>query len=110
MLTLILTLLRSLLSGCQSRSWLVLENLALRHQLAVLNRRPRKPKLRPADRLLWAGLRRFWSQWQEALLLFQPQTVIAWHRRGFHLFWRWKSRLCPGRPTSNGDRIALIRR
>src|ERR1017187_7164805 len=109
MLTPILTLLRSLLSGCQSRSWLVLENLALCHQLAVLNRQPRKPKLRPADRLLWVGLRRFWSQWQEALLLFQPQTVIAW-RRGFHLFWRWKSRLRLGRPSSNGDRIALIRR
>jgi transposase InsO family protein len=110
MLTLILTLLRSLLSGCQYRSWLVLENLALRHQLAVLNRQLRKPKLRPADRLLWVGLRRFWSQWQEALLLFQPQTVIAWHRRGFHLFWRWKSRPRLGRPSSNGELIALIRR
>ena len=53
MLAVILTLLRSLLSGCQSHSRLALENLALRHQLAVLQRQTRKIKLRPADRLLW---------------------------------------------------------
>jgi hypothetical protein len=86
MFDVILTLLQALLSGFQSHSHLVLENLALRHQLAVLKRQVHKPKLRPADRLLWVGLRRFWPDWPHALLLFQPQTVIAWHRLGFRLF------------------------
>ena len=79
----ILILLRSLISGCQSRRLLLLENLALRHQLMVLSRQTRKPKLHPADRLLWLTLRRLWPDWQNGLFLFQPQTVIAWHRLGF---------------------------
>ena len=78
--------LRCLFAGLQSRSELVFENLALRHQLAVLKRQVRKPKLRCADRLLWVGLRRIWPQWQKALLLFQPRTIISWHRLGFRLF------------------------
>jgi len=105
----ILVLLRSLLSGCQSRRLLLLENLALRHQLTVLRRQTRKPKLHPADRLLWLALRRLWSDWQKGLLLFQPQTLIAWHRLGFRLFWRWKSRDCVGRPAIDGKLINLIR-
>ena len=96
MLDAIFLILRSLLSGFQRHSQLLLENLALRHQLAVLKRQPGKPKLHPADRLLWVGLRCLWSHWREVLLLFQPQTVIAWHRLGFRLFWRWKSRAAPG--------------
>jgi hypothetical protein len=60
MFDVLLALSRSALSGFRSRSWLVLENLALRHQLAMLKRQTRKPKLRSADRLLWAGLLRFW--------------------------------------------------
>ena len=77
MLEFLLLFLRCLFAGFQSHSGLVLENLALRHQLAVLKRQARKPKLRSADRLLWVGLRRIWPHWQQALLLFQPQTVIA---------------------------------
>jgi transposase InsO family protein len=110
MLDIILALLHSLLSGFQSHSRLALENLALRHQLAVLKRQAHKPKLRPADRLLWVGLLRFWPRWRQALLLFQPQTVIAWQRLGFRLFWRWKSRVRGGRPSVDGDLIALIKR
>ena len=64
MLAVILTLLRSLLSGCQSHPRLALENLALRHQLAVLHRQTRQPKLRPADRLLWVDLRRSTAPWR----------------------------------------------
>jgi len=109
MLEVISALLRSLLSGFQSHSRLALENLALRHQLAVLNRQAPKPKLRPADRLLWVGLLRLWPDWQQALLLVRPQTVIAWHRWGFRLFWRWKSRDRGGGPSVDGDLIALIR-
>jgi putative transposase len=110
MLEFLLLFLRGLFAGCQSHSGLVLENLALRHQLAVLKRQARKPKLRSADRLLWVGLRRIWPPWQQALLLFQPQTIIAWHRLGFRLFWRWKSRTRAGRPSVDGELIGLIHR
>jgi transposase InsO family protein len=106
----ILVFLRCLLSGCQSRRLLLLENLALRHQLTVLMRQARKPKLCLADRLLWRTLRRLWLDWQKALLLFQPKTVIAWHRLGFRLFWRWKSRGRGGRPSTDRKLIQLIRR
>jgi transposase InsO family protein len=102
-------LLRSLFSGCRSRRLLMLENLALRHQLAVVRRLTHKPKLGQADRLLWLILRRLWPDWQKGLLLFQPQTVIAWHRLGFRLFWRWRSRARGGRPTADRQRINLIR-
>jgi transposase InsO family protein len=104
----LLLFLRCLFAGFRSRSGLALENLALRHQLVVLKRQARKPKLRCADRLLWVGLRRLWPYWQKALLLFQPKTVIAWHRLGFRLFWRWKSRTRSGRPCVDGELIALI--
>ncbi len=69
------------------------ENLALRHQLAVLQRRtPNRPSLKSADRLLWVMLSRLWTQWRTALVIVKPETVIAWHRKGFRLYWRWKSR------------------
>jgi transposase InsO family protein len=106
----ILVFLCSLRSGCQSRRLLLLENLALRHQFTMLMRQARKPKLRQADRLLWLALRRWWPDWQRGLLLFQPQTVIAWHPLGFRLFWRWKSRDCGGRPSTERKLINLIRR
>ena len=67
MLDVLLALLQSVLSGFQSHSWLVLEKLVLRHQLTVLKRQTRKPKLWPADPLLWVGLLRFWPRWQHAL-------------------------------------------
>jgi transposase InsO family protein len=100
---------RSLLSGCRSRRLLIFENLALRHQLAVLRRQSRKPKLGHADRLLWLILRRLWPDWRKGLLLFQPQTLIGWHRLGFRLFWRWRSRAHGGRPTADRKLIHLIR-
>jgi putative transposase len=75
-----------------SRSQLVLENLALRQQLAVLRRERPRPKLRRWDRLFWVCLSKLWSGWRSALVLVQPATVIGWHQQGFRLWWRWKSR------------------
>ncbi len=70
-----------------------LEILLLRHQLAVLQRRTNKrPSLRIADRFLWVMLSRVWGQWRSALVIVKPETVIAWQRKGFRLYWRWKSR------------------
>jgi hypothetical protein len=88
MLIFLATLLATLPAIVRSRAVLELENLALRHQIGVLQRSARKrPKLILLDRLLWAGLSRFWSDWRSALAIVQPETVIAWHRRGFGLFW-----------------------
>ena len=76
----------------------------------MLRRQIRQPKVRQADRLLWLALRRLWPDWHRALVLVQPQTIIAWHRLGFRLFWRWKSRARGGRPAIDYKLIHLIRR
>ena len=111
MLIFLATLLSTLPSILRSRAALGLENLALRHQIGVLQRSARKrPKLTLMDRLLWAWLPRVWSDWHSALAIVQPETVIAWHRRGFRLFWTWKIRRNqPGRPTLSRDVRDLIR-
>ena len=72
------------------------ENLALRQQVAVFKQSVKRPKLRRRDRVFWVGLSRLWPNWRSALAIVQPETVIRWHRQGFKLFWRWKSR--PGKP------------
>ena len=106
----IFVVLRSLGATFQPRRQLLLENLALRHQLLVLNRTAGKPKFRNADRLLWICLRAVWSRWEKALVIIRPQTVIGWHRAGFRLYWRWKSRRVGGRPPIDPELIRLIRR
>jgi putative transposase len=108
MITLILT---GLLRGVRTRRALVLENLALRQQLAVLQRTAARPRLRRSDRLFWVLISRLWSGWADALSLVQPATVVRWHRAGFRLVWTWKSRRKrPGRPAVAPAVRALIRR
>jgi transposase InsO family protein len=81
-----------------------LENLALRHQLHVLRRqRPGRLRLFTFDRLLY----RLWPRCLEAMVLVKPATVIQWHRQGFRLFWRWRSR--SGRPSVDREVRDLIR-
>jgi transposase InsO family protein len=90
---------------------LAIENLALRQQLAVYKQSVKRPKLRPRDRIFWVWLSRLWSNWRSALAIVQPQTVIRWHRQGFKLYWRWKSRNGkPGRPRIEQEVRDLIRR
>jgi putative transposase len=86
------------------------ENLALRQQLAILQRSVRRPRLRQRDRFFWVCLSRWLSGWQTWLVIVKPETVIGWHRRGFRCWWRWKSRSKPGRPAIPRDLLALIRR
>ena len=81
----------SLLAVFRSRAALQLEILALRHQLGVLQRSVKRPKLTSADRFLWAQLSQFWSGWRSALVIVKPETVIGWHRKAFRLFWTGKS-------------------
>jgi putative transposase len=108
MITLILI---GLLRGVRTQRSLVFENLALRHQLAVLQRTARRPRLRTADRLLWVLLSRLWAGWMDAISVVQPATVIRWQRIGFKLVWTWKSRRNgPGRPAVALEVRALIRR
>jgi hypothetical protein len=106
----VVSLLHSLRFLVRSRAALHLEILALRHQLAVTTR-SRRPRLRltTVDRVLWVLLSRRWRAWRSALHIVQPATVLAWHRRGFRLFWTWKSRHRTGRPGVPRDVRALIR-
>jgi hypothetical protein len=95
----------------RSRTTLQMENLALRHQLCVLERSVKHPKLTKADCLFWAELSRFWADWRATLVIVKPETVIAWHRLGFRLFWTWKTRhRPPGRLPVAHDVRELIRR
>lgn len=105
-------LVAALSSALKTRAALQLENLALRHQIGVLQRSAKKrPKLTAADRFFWAWLLcRLWGDWRSALVIVKPGTVIAWHRKGFRLFWTWKVRHGqPGRPVIPKDVRDLIR-
>jgi putative transposase len=83
-------ILYALASALSSRRQLALENIALRHQLDVLQRNAKPPRLRSSDRALWAFLSRFLPDWRLHLSIVQPDTVIRWHRAGWRLYWRWK--------------------
>jgi putative transposase len=111
MFAIILSLFSSIRQGFRTRAALQVEILALRHQLLILQRskRDRKLRLGVADRLLWVWLSRLWSGWRSALVIVKPETVIAWHRRGFRLYWSWKSRHPQGRPSVSQEIINLIR-
>ncbi len=90
---------------------LAAENLALRQQLGVLRRGVKRPRLRRRDRVFWALLCRLWEEWRSSLVIVQPETVVRWHRQGFGLYWRWKSRRRgAGRPALDTGVRALIRR
>ena len=69
-----------------------LEDVALRHQLAVLQRSVGRPRLHQRDRLFWVGLSQLWASWRTSRVIVQPATVLAWHRHGFQPYGRWKSR------------------
>ena len=94
----------------RSRGDTALEILALRRQVAVRKRKRRRPPLNAIDRLFWTVLRSLWSGWREALVIVQPETVIAWHRAGFRLYWRWRARRPGGRPQVTEEIRELIRR
>ncbi len=81
---------------------LTAKNLALHQQLIVLNRSIKRPQIKTKDRLFWIILYLFWNNWQDSLIVLKPETVVGWHKKGFGLFWKWKSRSkSPGRPRIN---------
>jgi transposase InsO family protein len=108
---LITALWLALRAGLTSRAALIAENLALRHQLSILQRSAKRPQLRPLDRLFWVWLSRLWPDWRSALNILQPDTVTKWHKQGFKLYWRWLSRPRKGsRPPIDKEIRDVIRR
>jgi hypothetical protein len=107
LLTLLADAVCFLLLCLRPRSALAAENLFLRKQLALYQERDSTPKrATDATRIAMTWFAR-WFDWRQALVVVQPATLIRWHRQGFRLFWRWKSR--PGRPPLPADLQALIR-
>jgi hypothetical protein len=108
-ITLVLHLLRLLPFLIGGHRHLALENLALRQQLAVYKRRLPRPRLRPTDRLFWAGLATAWTEWRQALVIVAPDTVLRWQRRRFREYWaRLSGRSRGGRPPVSTEVAALV--
>jgi transposase InsO family protein len=105
------TLLRALMAWMRgSRASRNAEILFLRQQLLVLKRSaPTKPRLRNSDRLIFVWLYHLFPSLLEAAVIFKPETLMRWHRGGFRLFWRWKSRHRAGRPTVSSETRSLVR-
>jgi hypothetical protein len=99
-----------LASPLKTRARLEAEIVLLRHQLNVLRRRaPSKPKLTVADRMIFVWLYHLFPSVKSAITIVQSDTVIRWHRAGFRLHWRWKSRSQGGRPKVSMEIRRLIR-
>jgi transposase InsO family protein len=110
MITFLSLLLHIVVSPFRTKARLEAEIILLRHQLNVLRRRvPSNPKLAVADRLVFVWLHRLFPSVLNAVTIVQPETVVRWHRTGFRLYWRWKSRSRGGRPKIPGEIRRLIR-
>src|SRR2546429_9720178 len=103
MVTLLLHLLRLLPMLCSGHHQVALENLALRHQLAVYKKTVNRPKLPSSDRLFWVALSRVWAGWRQALVIVSPNTVLRWQRRRFREYWARLS----ARPAADRPRVSL---
>ncbi|HVG97058.1 MAG TPA: integrase core domain-containing protein [Chloroflexota bacterium] len=111
MLAYLLLLVAFVRGSVASRADLAVENLLLRQQLAVLTRPTRmRPRLRRRDKLFWVLARRLWRPWRQHLIIVRPETVLRWHRQGWRLYWRWRSRLRLGRPRLSAEVRDLIAR
>src|ERR1700720_991254 len=110
MISFLLLLVHVVVSPFKTRARLEAEIVLLRHQLSVLRQRvPSKPRLTVADRLLFVWLYRLFPSLLNAVTIVQPATIIRWHRAGFRLYWRWKSRSRGGRPKIPSEIRRLIR-
>src|SRR4030095_12836186 len=108
MVTLLLHLLRLLPMLCGGHRQVALENLALRHQLAVYKKMVNRPKLLGRDRLFWVALASVWAGWKQGLLIVLPNT-LAWQPRRFRCYWaRLSARAVAGRPRLSRQIRALV--
>jgi transposase InsO family protein len=110
MLAFLNLLLHALAAPFRTQAQLEAEITLLRHQLNVLRRQTPRSRLTPADRLLFVWLCRLFPSLRSAITIVQPDTVMRWHRSGFRLYWRWKSRSRGGRPKVPIEVRGLIRR
>src|SRR5476651_1899356 len=111
MITLLSFFLGILASPLKSKSRLEAENAALRHQLIVLQRKLRgRVRLTNSDRWFFIQLYRRFPWVLNSITIIQPETLVRWHRAGFHCYWRWKSHSLGGRPQIDTDLRSLIRR
>lgn len=94
----------------KSRHRLILENMVLRQQVAMLRQSVKRPRASMTDKLFWILFSRLIENWRQLLHALHPDTVVRWHREGFRRYWRWKSRgNKPGRPPIDVELRDLIR-
>jgi len=104
------SLLSFWLAYFRTRTQLQLEILLLRKQLEIAMRSSPKLKMQRLDRMFFSVMTDLFAGWKDALLIVKPETVIKWHRQGFKMYWRWKSRHAAGRPQISQEQINLIKR
>ena len=102
-------LLGTLADLARGKSELVAENALLRQQLIILRRQSKRPVCTKRDRCLLVLLARATRSWRKALLIVQPETLLRWHRQGFRLFWKHKSKASSNKPKVMAETIALIK-
>jgi putative transposase len=102
-------LLGTLADLARSKSELVAENALLRQQLIILRRQVKRPACTRTDRMLLVLLARVVRTWKQALFIVQPETLLRWHRQGFKLFWKYKSRAASLKPRLSQETVALIK-
>ena len=93
----------------KTRQNLILENLMFRQQLNIYKRKNKRPKLENTDRIILVWISRIFSKWKSALVVAKVSTLVGWHKKGFKLYWKHKSRRV-GRPNIDWELIKLIRR
>jgi len=93
----------------QSRRELILENAMLRHQIVILRRKSPRPRFTTFDRLRLLVAAAVMPTWRRALAIVQPETLLRWHRHGFRIFWRRRSRAGSVDRRIAADTITLIR-
>ena len=93
----------------RSKPELVAENALLRQQLIVLNRQVKKPRFNSLDRTILVLLSRLNRSWRDAILMVKPQTILRWHRSGYRLFWRFKTKTKAKKPSVATETVSLIR-
>src|SRR3954463_11888195 len=109
MLTALVVVFRSVALLCCGHRAVVVENLALRQQLAVFRRTVKRPPLRSGDRLFWILLSKAWRNWRTAVVVLQTETVVRWHRQWLRRRGtRRSAHARPGRP-SHGRRDSEAR-
>ncbi len=88
---------------------MLLENALLRQQLIVLNRQVNRPQFNNTDRAPLVLLASRLQTWKSLLLIVQPDTLLRWHRKGFRLFWKRKSKTDSREPELPADTMELIK-